>query len=62
MAGYALLRIFIEFFRQPDAHYITPDNPAGHVIAWGGAGVTMGQALCVPMVFVGLFLVARSRR
>ncbi len=28
-AGYGLARFIVEFFRQPDAQFITPDNPLG---------------------------------
>jgi len=48
MIGYGCLRFFAEFYRQPDAHlgYIAFD--------W----LTMGQLLCVPMVLVGVVLLA----
>jgi phosphatidylglycerol:prolipoprotein diacylglycerol transferase len=40
-------------FRQPDAQFITPDNPLG--LAWrlGGYGLTMGQVLSLPMLARG---------
>lgn len=57
LMGYALARIFVEFFRQADAQYVTPDNPFGHVVA----GLTMGQLLSVPMLLAGLALVLLSR-
>jgi len=40
---YGLFRIFVEFFRQPDAHL---------GFLWGGA--TMGQLLSLPMILVGI--------
>jgi len=43
---FGIYRIFVEFFRQPDAHL-------GY-IAFGW--LTQGQILSVPMVFLGLFL------
>lgn len=63
LIGYALARIFVEFFRQADAQFVTPDNPAGHVIAFGAEwGLTMGQVLTLPMLALGLFLYLRARR
>ncbi|UXU75183.1 MULTISPECIES: prolipoprotein diacylglyceryl transferase [unclassified Paracoccus (in: a-proteobacteria)] len=63
LAGYGLSRFVVEFFRQADAQFITPDNPLGHVLGGPVWGVTMGQLLSLPMVAVGLgFLIwARSR-
>ncbi len=49
-AGYALARIVVELFRQPDAHL-------GFIFA----GVTMGQLLSLPMLGLGLYLIARAR-
>ncbi|HEY8191571.1 MAG TPA: prolipoprotein diacylglyceryl transferase, partial [Alphaproteobacteria bacterium] len=46
LCGYAVFRIFVEFFREPD-------RQVGYL--WGGA--TMGQVLCVPMILGGLFLI-----
>lgn len=42
LTGYALCRIFAEFFREPDAQlgFILP-------------GISMGQILCVPMIVLG---------
>jgi phosphatidylglycerol:prolipoprotein diacylglycerol transferase len=42
LIGYAAARIFVEFFREPDAQL-------GFIIE----GITMGQILCVPMIFLG---------
>jgi phosphatidylglycerol:prolipoprotein diacylglycerol transferase len=60
--GYGLSRFLVEFFRQPDAQFVTPDNPLG--LAWhmGGYGLTMGQMLSAPMIALGLVLVLRARR
>ena len=46
LAGYGVARIFVEFFRQPDAqiHFLP---------SW----VTMGQLLSLPMVVAGAWLV-----
>ena len=48
----------LEDFRQADAQFVTPDNPHGHVLS----GLTMGQLLSLPMLAVGLVLIARSAR
>ena len=45
--GYAVARIFCEFFRAPDA-----------VIA---GFFTLGMAYCLPMILLGIFLMARPR-
>ena len=58
LVGYALARVFLEDFRQADAQFVTPDNPHGHVLI----GLTMGQLLSLPMLAVGLLLIARSAR
>lgn len=51
LIGYALSRMFVEFFRVPDSHlnYLFFD--------W----VTMGHILSLPMLLLGLFLVMRVR-
>lgn len=61
-AGYGAARIFVELFRVADAQYITPDNPLGHVVQFGAAGLSMGQLLSLPMVAVGLLLIFAARR
>jgi phosphatidylglycerol:prolipoprotein diacylglycerol transferase len=60
-AGYGAARFMVEFVRQPDAQFVTLDNPLG--LAWqvGGWGLTMGQLLSLPMILIGLWLVARAR-
>ncbi|MGL5138110.1 MAG: prolipoprotein diacylglyceryl transferase [Beijerinckiaceae bacterium] len=50
-AGYALSRIGCEFFREPDPQL-------GFVL---GGFATMGMLLSLPMLAVGLWLIARSR-
>lgn len=61
-AGYGAARFFVEFFRQPDAQFVSAGNPLG--LAWhmGGWGLTMGQILCVPMIVLGVWLILRARR
>ncbi len=49
MLSYGSVRFFIERFRQPDAGL---EN-----LPWG---LTMGQTLCVPMILIGLYLIATS--
>lgn len=53
VAGYALSRIFVEFFREPDAQlgYLASTN-------W----LTMGMLLSTPMVAVGIWAILRARR
>ncbi len=61
-AGYGLARFIVEFFRQPDAQFITPDNPLGLAFHLGGYGLTMGQILSLPMLLFGLYLILRARQ
>ncbi len=51
LGGYGLARMFVELFREPDAH-----------IGFLLGGVTMGQLLSLPLVLAGLWLVARATR
>ena len=50
LAGYALSRIFVEYFREPDAHL--PNFPLG---------LTMGMMLSAPMLALGLWMIWRTR-
>lgn len=61
-AGYGVSRFLVEFVRQPDAQFVSEQNPLG--LAWhvGGVGLTMGQLLSAPMILLGLFLVSSARR
>ena len=61
-AGYGLARFAVEFFRQPDAYFVTPGNPVGLALHWGGVGLTMGQLLSLPMIAAGVWLMARAQR
>jgi phosphatidylglycerol:prolipoprotein diacylglycerol transferase len=61
-AGYGIARFIVEFFRQPDAQFVTPGNPLGFAIGQGSVGLTMGQLLSLPMVALGLVLAARALR
>jgi phosphatidylglycerol---prolipoprotein diacylglyceryl transferase len=51
-AGYALSRIFCEFFREPDPQL-------GFLF---GGFATMGMLLSLPMLVIGLWLIARAPR
>ena len=62
LAGYGAARMFVELFRVADQQYITPDNPLGHVVRLGEAGLSMGQLLSLPMLVAGLALLALARR
>lgn len=61
LAGYGLGRFIVEYFRQADPQFITPDNPLGHVIRLGEAGVTMGQLLSLPMLILGIAILVWAR-
>jgi phosphatidylglycerol:prolipoprotein diacylglycerol transferase len=61
-AGYGIGRFLVEFVRQPDAQFVSPGNPLGLALHWGGWGLTMGQLLTLPMILVGVWLVLRARR
>lgn len=52
VTGYGLSRIFVEFFREPDAQL-------GYLL---GGWLTMGMLLSLPMVLIGLWAVLRARR
>jgi len=51
VTGYALSRIFVEFFREPDAHI-------GYL---AGGWLTMGMVLSLPMLAVGLWVLSTAR-
>jgi phosphatidylglycerol:prolipoprotein diacylglycerol transferase len=61
LAGYGSARFFVELFRQPDAQFVSADNPLGYVVQFGSAGLTMGQILSIPMIAVGVWLFLRTR-
>jgi phosphatidylglycerol---prolipoprotein diacylglyceryl transferase len=50
LIGYGLARITVEFFRQPDPQ-----------LGFLFGGVTMGQLLSVPLLFIGAWLVLRAK-
>jgi phosphatidylglycerol:prolipoprotein diacylglycerol transferase len=51
LMGYGAMRFVAEYFREPDAH-----------LGLLGAGLSMGQWLCVPMVAAGVALWVWSGR
>jgi phosphatidylglycerol:prolipoprotein diacylglycerol transferase len=53
VCGYALSRIFVEFFREPDAQL-------GYLLGTGW--LTMGMVLSSPMILLGLWAIVRARR
>jgi phosphatidylglycerol:prolipoprotein diacylglycerol transferase len=61
-AGYGIARFIVEYFRQPDAQFVTPGNPLGFVIGEGAVGVTMGQLLSLPMIVLGVALAIHAVR
>ncbi len=52
VVGYALCRIFVEFFREPDVQI-------GYLL--GTTWLTMGMILSLPMVAIGLWAIMRAR-
>ena len=62
IAGYGLARFVVEFWREADAQFVSFDNPMGHVIRFGEAGLQMGQVLSLPMIMIGAALVWWARR
>ena len=61
LIGYGAARFAVEFVRQADGQFISPDNPMGYVLHGGGFGISMGQLLSVPMILAGLWLWRRAR-
>ena len=51
VCGYGMSRIFVEFFREPDAQL-------GYLL---GGWLTMGMVLSLPMVLVGVWAMATAR-
>lgn len=64
ISGYGLSRFLVEIFREADPQFITAENPNGYIYNVGDYGLSMGQALSLPMIAVGFLLVilALSRR
>jgi phosphatidylglycerol:prolipoprotein diacylglycerol transferase len=62
LAGYGAARFVVEFFRQPDAQFVSANNPLGLALHVDGFGLTMGQLLSLPMILLGLAFILRARR
>tara|TARA_R110000751_G_scaffold286806_1_gene391373 strand:- start:558 stop:1256 length:699 start_codon:yes stop_codon:yes gene_type:complete len=63
LVGYGLARCLVELVRQPDAFLQTEANPLGLAWQWGAtSGLTMGQILSVPMIAIGIAVLAAARR
>ena len=62
IAGYGISRFVVEFFRQADAQFMSPDNPMGYVMQIGSFGITRGQQFSLPMILVGLAILLAARR
>ncbi len=62
LMGYAISRMLVELVRQADPQFITPANPMGYVVQLGGAGLSMGQILSLPMLAIGAGLVLAARQ
>lgn len=58
--GYGISRFIVEYFRVPDPQFLSLTNPYGFAFEFGHLGVTMGQALSVPMIIFGLVLLVWS--
>lgn len=59
LIGYGLARFAVEFVRQPDIQFVNDTQVIeGSVLL----GATMGQVLSLPMILLGLGLVAIARR
>lgn len=61
LAGYGAARFIVELVRQPDAQFVTGENPVGYALQLGSWGLTMGQILSLPMIALGLWLILRAR-
>lgn len=57
--GYALARIFCEFFREPDPQLGFLFGTSVDALR---GGITMGMLLSLPVLVAGLYLIARARR
>jgi phosphatidylglycerol---prolipoprotein diacylglyceryl transferase len=62
LTGYGSARFFVEFFREADAQFISPDNPLGRVAFLGEFGLSMGQLLSLPMIVAGLAIMVLAFR
>ena len=56
-AGYGTSRFIVEYFRVPDPQFFSILNPYGFAFKLGDFGITMGQALSLPMIGTGVILI-----
>lgn len=61
LAGYGIGRFIVELVRQPDPQFVGVGNPVGYAVQFDAYGLTQGQLLSLPMIAVGLLLVAWAR-
>jgi len=61
LLGYGASRWFVEYFRQPDIQFTSPDNPIGYIFTFAGTGVTMGQLLSLPMILIGAYMIVKIK-
>lgn len=54
---YGSARYAVEFYRMPDPQFFSKNNLNGFAFSYGDFGVTMGQCLSLPMIFIGLLLI-----
>ena len=60
--GYGASRFFVEYFRVPDPQFFSQANPYGFAFKLNDFGITMGQGLSLPMIFIGLYFCIRCAR
>lgn len=60
LIGYAASRFLVEFFREADPQFMSPENPLGYVYSIGALGLTMGQLLSFPLLILGIFFMLKS--
>ena len=61
LLGYGGSRWVVEYFRQPDAQFTSPENPVGYLFTFAQTGVTMGQLLSLPMIILGAWMILKMR-
>lgn len=59
---YGAGRYFVEFFRVPDPQFFSDANPFGFAYRLGDFGMTMGQALSLPMIGLGALIILWKMR
>lgn len=60
LAGYGVMRFFVEFFREADKYY-NPVTRTSEPYYWAGL-LSLGQLYCLPMVVGGIFICIYARR